>query len=68
VTIPIMPDDPRIQSLRQLIDEATALQEQATKLVVEITDQLQRSIWMHPDWGVAEDRPPRRPRRKPSRT
>jgi hypothetical protein len=51
-----MPEDPWIDSLRQLIDEARALQQQATTLVAEITDQLQRSIWMHEDGPVAEDR------------
>jgi hypothetical protein len=34
-----------------LLAEATALQEAATKLIAEITDQLQRSIFIHDDRG-----------------
>jgi hypothetical protein len=51
-----MSEDPCLENLRQLIDEATALQQHATTLVAEITDQLQRSIWTHDDRRVAEDR------------
>jgi hypothetical protein len=33
------------------LKEATDLQEAATKLIAEMTDQLQRSIFMHDDRG-----------------
>jgi hypothetical protein len=60
-----MPDDPRVECLRELIDQATALQQEATDLVIEITDQLQRSIWLHDDRGLAVVRPkPDRRRRR----
>jgi hypothetical protein len=54
--------DPHTEHLRRLIDEAKALQREASALVIEITDQLQRSIWLHND--TVDDRPPR-PRRGP---
>jgi hypothetical protein len=63
-----MPDDPRIATLRRLIDEATALQEHAARLVAEITDQLQRSIWIHDDRADGQERPRRRERRKRPRS
>jgi hypothetical protein len=44
-------EDPNVRRIRQLLAEATALQEAATKLIAEITDQLQRSIFMHDDRG-----------------
>jgi len=49
-------DDPNVRRIRQLLAEATALQEAATKLIAEITDQLQRSIFMHDDRGSSRDR------------
>ena len=55
-------EDPHTEHLRRLIDEAKALQREASALVIEITDQLQRSIWLHNDMG--DDRPSR-PRRGP---
>ena len=62
-----MSEDPWIESLRQLIDDANELQQQATTLVVEITDQLQRSIWTHDDRRVADDRRHADRRRAPLR-
>jgi hypothetical protein len=60
-------EDERVRRIRELLTEATQLQETATKLIAEITDQLQRSIFMHDDRGgprdSASDRPERR--RKP---
>jgi hypothetical protein len=60
-------EDERVRRIRELLTEATQLQETATKLIAEITDQLQRSIFMHDDRGgprdAASDRPERR--RKP---
>jgi hypothetical protein len=44
-------EDPNVRRIRQLLAEATALQEAATKLIAEITDQLQRSIFIHDDRG-----------------
>jgi hypothetical protein len=44
-------EDPNVRRIRQLLAEATALQQAATKLIAEITDQLQRSIFMHDDRG-----------------
>ncbi|HEX7794215.1 MAG TPA: hypothetical protein VF456_07695 [Vicinamibacterales bacterium] len=55
-------EDPHTEHLRRLIDEAKALQREASALVIEITDRLQRSIWLHTD--TVDDRPPR-PRRGP---
>ena len=49
-------DDPNVRRVRQLLAEATALQDAATKLIAEITDQLQRSIFMHDDRGSSRDR------------
>jgi hypothetical protein len=62
-----MSEDPWIDSLRQLIDEASALQQQARTLVAEITDQLERSISTHDDRRVAEDRRRDDRRRAPRR-
>jgi hypothetical protein len=60
-------DDPNVRRIRQLLAEATALQEAATKLIAEITDQLQRSIFIHDDRGGARERGPQdlERRRKP---
>jgi hypothetical protein len=61
-------EDPNVRRIRQLLAEATALQESATKLIAEITDQLQRSIFMHDDRGGPRERAapeverPRKPR------
>jgi hypothetical protein len=44
-------EDSNVRRIRQLLAEATALQQAATKLIAEITDQLQRSIFMHDDRG-----------------
>jgi hypothetical protein len=49
-------EDPNVRRIRQLLAEATALQEAATKLIAEITDQLQRSIFMHDDRGGLRER------------
>jgi hypothetical protein len=49
-------EDPNVQRIRQLLAEATALQEAASKLIAEITDQLQRSIFMHDDRGGPRER------------
>jgi len=49
--------DPHTEHLRRLIEEAKSLQRAASALVIEITDQLQRSIWLHND--TADDRPSR---------
>jgi hypothetical protein len=60
-------EDLRIRRIRELLAEATELQETATKLIGEITDQLQRSIFIHDDRGVPHNREPAHPdrRRKP---
>jgi len=44
-------EDLRVRRIRELLKEATDLQEAASKLIAEITDQLQRSIFMHDDRG-----------------
>ncbi|HEX7798483.1 MAG TPA: hypothetical protein VF456_29165 [Vicinamibacterales bacterium] len=49
-------EDPNVRRIRQLLAEATALQDAATKLIAEITDQLQRSIFMHDDRGGPRER------------
>jgi len=49
--------DPHTEHLRRLIEEAQALQRAASALVIEITDRLQRSIWLHND--SVNDRPSR---------
>jgi hypothetical protein len=46
-------EDPRLTTLRDLLAQASELQEETTKLIEEITDQLQRSIFMHDEWGNA---------------
>lgn len=60
-------EDPNLRRIRQLLAEATALQEAATKLIAEITDQLQRSIFVHDDRGGPRRRElhETEPRRKP---
>jgi len=50
-------EDPHTEHLRRLIEEAKTLQREASALVIEITGQLQRSIWLHND--TADDRPSR---------
>jgi hypothetical protein len=57
-------EDPRIKQLRQLLDEARSLQHHATSLVMEITDQIQRSIFMHDDRASRRHRQAER-RKKP---
>jgi len=60
-------EDLRVRRIRELLAEATQLQETATKLIGEITDQLQRSIFLHDDRGgprESESRSSER-RRKP---
>jgi hypothetical protein len=59
-------EEQRLKTLHQLLSEAATLQEQANKLVAEITDQLQRSIFIHDDMGVAIFRP-KADRRRTSR-
>jgi hypothetical protein len=49
-------EDQNVRRIRQLLVEATALQQGATKLIAEITDQLQRSIFMHDDRGGPRER------------
>jgi hypothetical protein len=63
-------EDPNVKRIRELLAEATALQEAATKLIAEITDQLQRSIFMHDDRGAARAHTPGEleRRRKPRST
>jgi len=60
-------EDFRVQTLRELLKEATELKEATTKLIADLTDQLQRSIFLHDDRGLPAPR--RRPnpdrRRKP---
>jgi len=46
-------DQSRLKTLHDLLSEAKQLQEETSKLVAEITDQLQRSIFIHDDWGGA---------------
>jgi len=58
-------DDPRLKTLQDLRDQAVALRDSSQKLVAEITDQLQRSIFMHDDRGAAVLRPKPDRRRKP---
>jgi hypothetical protein len=60
-------EDLRVRRIRELLKEATDLQDAATKLIAEITDQLQRSIFMHDDRGGPRERSASDPerRRKP---
>jgi hypothetical protein len=60
-------DELRVRRIRELLNEATELQEAATKLIAEITDQLQRSIFIHDDRGGRREPAPNAPerRRKP---
>jgi hypothetical protein len=60
-------DDLKVRRIRELLTEATELQEAATKLIAEITDQLQNSIFIHDDRGGRRARGPNAPerRRKP---
>jgi hypothetical protein len=60
-------DDLKVRRIRELLTEATELQEAATKLIAEITDQLQNSIFIHDDRGGRRERGPNAPerRRKP---
>lgn len=46
-------DDPRIKQLRDLCDQALKLKEAAEQLVIELTDQLNRSFSVHDDRGVS---------------
>jgi hypothetical protein len=55
-TLPFQVEDPRVRQLRDLLDEATKLQEHASTLIAELTDQLQRSIFTHDDRGVPAER------------
>jgi len=57
-------EDIRVRRIRELLKEATDLQEAASKLIAEITDQLQRSIFMHDDRGAPRDRSPSEPERR----
>jgi hypothetical protein len=57
-------EDLRVQRIRELLAEATELQEAATKLIAEITDQLQRSIFMHDDRGERRERDSQQPDRR----
>jgi hypothetical protein len=52
-------EDGRLKTLHDLLDEAVALQQQTSRLVAEITDQIQRSIFLHNDSGRAILRPKR---------
>jgi len=47
-----MDDESRVAELHRLLAEARALQDNANRVIVEITNQLQRSIWTHDDRGV----------------
>jgi hypothetical protein len=60
-------EDFRVQTLRELLKQATELKESATKLIADLNDQLQRSIFLHDDRGVpaARRRPDADRRRKP---
>jgi hypothetical protein len=58
-------EDSRLKTLRDLLNEAVALQEQSGRLVADITDQLQRSIFLHDDRGLAVLRPKADRRRTP---
>jgi hypothetical protein len=61
-------DDPRVRRIKDLLQQATKLQDAATKLITEITDQIQRSIFIHDDRGAGrEHRWDRRERRKKPR-
>jgi hypothetical protein len=46
-----VPDDAEemTKRLHNLIDQVNAIQQTATQLVVDLTDYLQRSIWLHTD-------------------
>jgi hypothetical protein len=57
-------EDLRVRRIRELLKEATDLQEAASKLIAEITDQLQRSIFMHDDRGGPRDRSSSEPERR----
>lgn len=48
-------EDWRIIRLRELLEEATALQAEAMELVTELTDQLHRSVDLYHD--TADDQP-----------
>jgi len=60
-------EDLHVRRIRELLKEATELQEAASKLIAEITDQLQRSIFIHDDRGGPRERSGGEPerRRKP---
>jgi hypothetical protein len=60
-------EDPRVQRIRELLDEATKLQDAATDLIADITDQIQRSIFIHDDRG-GPNRPGQSERRRKPRT
>jgi hypothetical protein len=60
----VVVDDPRIKRLRELVDQATALENAAGRLVVELTDQLQRSIFLHDNRPRLPDRRRKRDRRR----
>jgi hypothetical protein len=52
--------------LREMIQQASDIQQSATQLVVDLTDQLQRSILLHND--TSDDRPARSERRRKPRS
>jgi hypothetical protein len=58
-------EEARLKTLNDLLGQATQLQAETTKLVAEITDQLQRSIFTHDDRSGALFRPKPDRRRTP---
>jgi hypothetical protein len=49
-------EDPRVRQLRELLAQANQLQRDATALIAELTDQIQRSIFTHDDRGGPRER------------
>jgi hypothetical protein len=49
----LVAEEPRLKTLHDLLGQAVELPTQTTKLVEEITNRLQRSIFIHNDWSAA---------------
>ena len=58
-------EDPRVLQLRELLAQANQLQRDATALIAELTDQIQRSIFTHDDRGGPRERRSGERRQKP---
>jgi hypothetical protein len=60
-------EDQRISRIRELLEHATKLQDAATQLIADLTDQIQRSIFIHDDRGGPKERRRYHERRKKPR-